>query len=245
MAQDEQATSPAINTPADSYAAATQTLRTTARWLITAAAGVGGVLVAGLGLKGFGSLNFTDWPRLVVAVASIVAALVAVGYMITRASRILTDEWITLAQLSLDDFQEKIRESETLRGLSDELLVYREELYGDVAEDIAGLYARLCATNHADRQRSVTSNAPAESAALRPAVAAVVQFANYYSTRERFKALNRQLAGAAAVVVVGVLVFGYTSNPSAPANSSTPPHTGAPVAPPTNSVDIPPLLPNR
>src|SRR6478735_3650820 len=105
MTQDDQVTPAAVNTAAGSYAAATQTLRTTVRWLITAAAGVGGALVAGLGLKGLGSLSFDDWPRLIAATVSMVAALASVGYMITRASRVLTDEWITLAQLNLEEFQ--------------------------------------------------------------------------------------------------------------------------------------------
>lgn len=236
MTQEELASPPAVNTAAASYAAATQTLRTTVRWLITAAAAVGGALVAGLGVKGLGPLSFNDWPRLTAATLGMVAALASVGYMITRASRILTDEWITLAQLSLAEFQAKVRESATLRGLFRELDDYKDELYADVADNIPELYARLQAANKVDRERpSQSFDAAKESAALRPAVGAVVQFANYYSTREKYKALNRQLAGAAGVVVIGMFAFGYATNLPVPNNPSSPPNNGAAASPPLPS----------
>jgi len=52
------------------------------------------------------------------------------------------------------------------------------------------------------------------SAALRSAADNVVQYANYFETRTRFKALGRQFAYAAVAIVVGVLLFAYAANPA-------------------------------
>src|SRR5690242_3919507 len=82
---------------AASYATATDNLRTAARWLLTAAAAAGAVLVAGVQLTSIGSLGPSDWPRLIAAAVGLAAGLGAVGYMIFQASLLLTDEWITLA----------------------------------------------------------------------------------------------------------------------------------------------------
>ena len=87
---------------AASYATATDNLRAAARWLLTAAAAAGGVLVAGLQLTGLGSLGADDWPRLLVACLGLAVGLGAVGYMVFQASLMLTDEWISLAQLDLE-----------------------------------------------------------------------------------------------------------------------------------------------
>jgi len=94
----------ASTVPAVTFAAATETLRSTARWLLTAAAGVGGLLIAGLQLTSLGSLSLTAW-RLWVGVGGVLLAVCGVAYLITRTSQLLTNEWITLAQLSVDDFQ--------------------------------------------------------------------------------------------------------------------------------------------
>ena len=69
------------------YAAATDNLRTATRWLLTAAAAAGAVMVAGLQLTSIGSLGLSDWPRLIAAGIGLAAGLGAVGYMVFRTSR--------------------------------------------------------------------------------------------------------------------------------------------------------------
>lgn len=91
------------------YAAATESLRSATKWLLAAAAGVAGLLVAGLQLGSLGKLSFNDWPRLVVAVIGLIIALVAVGAVIWKATALLADEWITLAQLTLKEFDERLK----------------------------------------------------------------------------------------------------------------------------------------
>ena len=58
---------PGDGSSAASYATATDNLRTAARWLLTAAAAAGAVMVAGVQLTSIGSLGLGDWPRLIAA----------------------------------------------------------------------------------------------------------------------------------------------------------------------------------
>ena len=214
--------------PAAGYAAATDHLRTATRWLLTAAAAAGAAMVAGVQLTSIGSLSLSDWPRLLAAGAGLATGLGAVGYMIFRTSRLLADEWITLAQLELEEFKRQLRDSRSRRdrqrGLAidriyEELQGYQDELYGGAAKSISDLYSRLIKANDAARE----SPDPARiktAADLRNAVDALVQAANYSYTRADFAVLRRRLAQASAVFVAGVVVFAYAANPPKPATGT-------------------------
>lgn len=212
------------------YAAATETLRATVRWLVTAAAAVGGALVAGLQLTGIGSLGRGDLPRLCVAVTGLAAALLAVGYMVLRASQILTDEWVTLAELDIEKFQGRARGNpksrrdrqrrQILDGLYSQLEFVQDELFASLAPDVSALYAKLMRANE-EARRDPGSVSAAAVGPLQQAASAVVEFANFYITRERLKQLRAQLGWAAAVTAVGVLVFAYAVSPPKPQVASS------------------------
>ena len=220
---------PGDTSSAASYATATDNLRTSARWLLTAAAGAGAVLVAGVQLTSIGSLGLGEWPRLVAAVAGLAAGLGAVGYMIWQASLLLTDKWITLTALEEQDVQrllwdpgrrrDKRRFEEVIR-IRAELDRYREEFFGSVAGSISDLYKRLSDANKKARESPCTEHAQT-AADLKRAVDTLVQAANYSYTRSGFAALRRRLAGAGAVFVVGIVVFAYAANPPKPAATGT------------------------
>src|SRR4051794_34018793 len=232
--------------PAAGYAAATENLRSATRWRRTAAAAAGAAIAAGLQLTSIGSLGTGDWPRLAAAAAGLAAALGAVGYMILRTSRLLADEWITLAQLEMDQFRTRLRVSGRRRDkqraaaidrIYDELQDCRDELYGSVAQSLSDLYSQLIAANDAARvgggsarafrwrRRPSQEQQQAQTAqAVRSAVDAVVQAANYSYTRSEFAALRRHLAWAGAVFTVSVVIFAYAANPPgrAPAGRTAP-----------------------
>jgi hypothetical protein len=214
------------SSPAAGYAAATDQLRTATRWLLTAAAAAGAAMVAGVQLTSIGSLSLSDWPRMTVAAAGLAAGLGAVGYMIFRTSRLLTDEWITLAQLELDGFKRQLRESTRHRDkrralaidrIYEELLSYQDELFGSVAESISDLYSRLIKANEAARVSPGPEHAKT-AADLRSAVDTLVQAANYSYTRADFAVLRKRLAQAGTVFAVGVVIFVYAANPPRPAS---------------------------
>jgi len=229
---------------AASYAAANENLRTATRWLLTAAAGAGAILVAGVQLTSIGSLGPGNWPRLAAAAGGLAAGLGAVGYMIFQASLLLTDKWITLAALELEEVKQLLwnsgrrrdkRRLEELRRIKDELQNYQDEFYGSVASSIPDLYSRLIEANR--KAREAPSADHAETAAdLRKAVDTLVQAANYSYTRSGFAALRRRLALAGVVFIAGIVVFTYTANPPKPtaAGTATVPAATAPkTAPPS------------
>ena len=146
------------------YAAATENLRSATRWLLAAAAAAGAAVAAGLQLTSIGSLGVHDWPRLAAAAAGLAGAVGAIGYMVLRTSRILADEWVTLAELELDQFKTRLRNSGRRRDkqraaaierIYEELQGYRDELYGAVAESITDLYSQFIKAN--DAARTVSS----------------------------------------------------------------------------------------
>jgi hypothetical protein len=207
--------------PAASYAMATDNLRAAARWLLTAVTAAGGVLVAGLQLTGLGSLGLGDWPRLLLACAGLTAGLGAVGYMVYQASLMLTDEWITLAQLDLEMISRQLagpgrrsdrRRLERIRKIRAELETYQDEFYGSVADSLSDLYRRLIDANRQARESPTPEHAKA-AADLREVVDTVAQAANYSYARSAFAALRTHLIWAGAVFVTGIVLFAYAANP--------------------------------
>ena len=214
---------------AASYATATDNLRAAARWLLTAAAAAGGVLVAGLQLTGLGSLGAGDWPRLLVACLALAVGLGAVGYMIFQASLMLTDEWITLAQLDLEMINRHLagpgrrrdrRRLERIKRIRGELENSQDEFYGSVASSIPDLYRRLIDANRQARQSPGAAHAKT-AAELKEVVDTLVQAANYAYARSAFAALRQRLIWAGTVFVAGIVVFAYAANPPAHAGRGT------------------------
>lgn len=207
-----------------SYADATEKLRSAAKWLMAAAAGVGGVLVAGLQLGSLGELSLQHWPRLVVAVTGLVLSLAGVGMVIYRAAALLTEDWITLSELNLEDFTRRLnRKGKPRKGDVDviyaDITAYSEELYGRVATSPEDLYRLMRETNREARARGAAHPPVVADSAIsaldhevREAVDAVIEFANYRRTRADFERLQHVLAMAAAVVLVGVVMFAIAAH---------------------------------
>lgn len=244
------------------YAAATENLRGAAKWLLAAAAGVAGLLVAGLQLGSLGHLTSNEVFRLVIALIGLTMALAGVALVVWRAGALLSDEWLTLGQLSSADFQGRLRALGTRSGASAiyvEMETYREELYGGVATSLGDLYSALVRTNEEMRSSVIADLEPrvmARAAEVRAAVKNVVDYANYRRTRARFDSLRCALGWGGSAVVVGLVIFAVASNPpiqtdktpdqpspstSVPASTTdskapaaiSPRPTGAPVPSPT------------
>lgn len=213
-----------VTTPGNrSYADATEKLRSAAKWLMTAAAGVGGVLVAGLQLGSLGELSLDHWQRLVIAVAGLALALGGVAVVVAHAGRLLTEDWITLGELSVEDFESRLNRKEDKFRKGDvatiyaDITSYGEELYGRVATSPEQLYHLLCEANRRARDIGGPSTTPASAAGvgdseIREAVNAVVEFANYRRTRADFERLQRVLAIATAAVLAGIVAFAIAAH---------------------------------
>lgn len=227
---------------ATGYAAATDKLRDAAKWLLAAAAGVGGVLVAGLQLGSLGDLGVDQWERLTVALLGLLVALAGAGAVIARAGTLLTEDWITLAELSLDDFRQRLNRRREPRGgdvdaIYAEIARYGEELYGEVATSPEELYHKLTAANARLRGRRLGDPpVPAQDAQhdhdLRAAAHRVVDYANYRRTRADFAALQRLLIAASVAVVTGVVLFAlatHTADPTCGHDGDAAATAGAPA----------------
>jgi hypothetical protein len=96
------------------YAAATGAIESTAKWLVTAFAGIGALIVGGLQLTSLGALDRTEWPRLAIAIVSFCVLVTAIGYLIRETSAIFLTDWVTLAELSDEAFNQEVRSGEIL-----------------------------------------------------------------------------------------------------------------------------------
>jgi hypothetical protein len=212
------------------YRDGTEGIRSAARWLATAFAGIGGVLVAGVPLTGLGetdvgSLSF--W----LALASVAVAVGALGYMIFSISRVFTAEFVSLAEFAMSSFPVttnrwmQTRRSTLLGEISRSINESRDELYGDVAETVATLSKQLAQANDTKR-RSDKGKVPGEGPTeLEAAAERVRDFANYELARRMFRALLPRLAFAGTIVVIGVAVYAFEIGHAPPA----PPSVSSPI----------------
>jgi hypothetical protein len=149
--------------------------------------------------------------------------------MVYQASLMLTDEWITLAQLDLEMIDRQLAGSRRprdqrrlgwIRQVRGELESSQDEFYGGVADSIADLYRRLIDANKRARESPSPEHAKA-AAALKDVVDTLAQAANYAYARLAFAALRRHLIAAGAVFVTGIVIFAYAANPAGSAAKST------------------------
>ena len=204
------------------YGARLEAVRSAARWLLAAAAGVAALLVGGLQLTGLGKLPFTSW-RLYVALAAAAATLLAIGYIIKTASIILTQEWLTLSDFTDEaaglstPWGRRSSASVSLKVVEDRLTNSRNELFGHAAPTLSEVHRLLQEAQASARQTNLDALAQKEanerSSYLRRTARDVVQAANYYYAIDLFHALRARLAWAAVVGIAGITVFAYAANP--------------------------------
>jgi hypothetical protein len=75
-------------------------LQDTAKWIVAAAAAVGGVLLAGLQLKDLGSIQDATTLRVAIALGGFGLALFGVGCVLVSAARVLATAGLTLSDLA-------------------------------------------------------------------------------------------------------------------------------------------------
>jgi ElaB/YqjD/DUF883 family membrane-anchored ribosome-binding protein len=162
-------------------------IQTTAKWLVTAFAATGAVLLAGLNLTNLGRLTSDDRVALAVAVIAAVTALVLVYLVILSASKVLTpssvtltdlkDRWIEATKAAAAEARTDMSDdelSELARG-SDPVLVTIDQISFSLFRglDVRTPVELNAALNQAYRERSVLTQTatratiPESAAALR------------------------------------------------------------------------------
>jgi hypothetical protein len=247
-------------TPGTYYGTATAALESTAKWLVTAFAALGALMIGGVQLTGIWDLDLWE-PRFIIAIACLGIGIAAVVYLIRKTSAIFMTEWVTLRRLSGEAFdrfamhpERAKKEQHKLNNVIKQVEAAKEELYGHVAGSIPELHRHLRIAN--EEAAKIASNEvqltwPDQGKVfekvfeLRNAARDVVECANYHRTRQQFDELKGRLWLAVATVTLCVLVFAYVTNlpPTSelvkvefvPTSNTTVPTTSSTTAGPTRS----------
>lgn len=209
-------------------------VRAAARWLISAFAAIGAILIAGLQVRAVGTLG-TDQPwRLTLALVTVCIALLAVGLVIVKASTVLIEPAITWNDLVYRETQalQKQIEGSALAAAGnhlrfDELLTTLEhggELQAvpftgprDLRQSLreARRVQDPSEAQHRDRIRQ-----------LEQAANNYLMYANDWRSAQLYDGLKRVLVPAGVVLALCVVGFSWAVTPETP----TTPQVTTPVA---------------
>jgi hypothetical protein len=190
-----------------STAAASQSLRDTAKWLVggvvTTAAGV----FAGSSLTSLGSLDLTnDRNRLIAAGVGILVGFTGLATILVLAIRVLERGSIT--------FRELCTRSDEFSKISTDLLTrYQSDMSRHGAADFKSYQAQIddayVAKNPSDEQKKILLQAPGLTAIISAD-------AGFQLVRRRFDCLIRGLILGSLLSIAGFGVFAWAANPPKP-----------------------------
>jgi hypothetical protein len=209
-------TSPQSGTSTERYRQAVALMRSTTKWLLTSAAALGAVLVAGVQFSDLGRLElWTPWFNL--ACLGMVLALTGVAIALWRASRQLVTYIDSYRDILLQGDEAARRAGlrvEMASGLVKAIEGEADFLYRGEAENLRELFGSLrAATGNLRQARSSHQGARAEQQAravleeLGAAANRVVDYADYWLTRAGFHELLWWLLAAGITIVAGTLLF--------------------------------------
>lgn len=201
------------------FRASTETLRETTKWLVAVFAALGSVLVAGLRFGDVGRLDLGTGPSY-LAIAGATFALIAIGYVLFSAGRVLVSQYYTLRQV-LQTAEEQEEKNKALPAqLSHEMIreIEREKDYlfsWTGAATLQELYRELRSTS--ERLVILRRDQPlaqqdeqrlrARRQELQDAMDGVADFADHWVTKERFRHLLWSVGVSAVAATVGIFLF--------------------------------------
>jgi hypothetical protein len=195
-------------------------MQDTTKWLLTAAAALGAVLLAGLQFSDLGRLR--PWGvAFTTALVGSGLALLGVGVILWRASRLLTfhiDSFReVLAEAEQAERRHGVRHAEMVSELINSVEGEAAFLYRGVAKDRRELFRELREVTQQLYQlrRTPASITPSQEELavkarvdeLSAATTRVVEYADYWLTRQDFRRLLWWLYGAGALIAVGIVMF--------------------------------------
>jgi hypothetical protein len=198
---------------AGAFSDAADRIRDSAKWLLTAFAGVGAVLAAGLPLADLGKLaSDRNDHRLQLAIAAIVAAELGIGIAIGAAASVINRSFVTLKWL-----KEKKRRRKNLDG--DSILLAGHD-------DVPQLYDKMTSALQAHREaveKWVTDPNETNSNAMKQRndvvyyydqiVMKVVQQASYRRLSRAYVWARVIMLFGAAVAAGGITLFAWAVRP--------------------------------
>jgi len=220
----------------DRLQATTETLRQTTKWILTVAAGLGSVLVAGLRFSDLGHISTSD-SRFWIASACVLIGLTAIGLVLWQASRLLIGSFDTLRELLVVKREAEKKTpslpAEVTNPLIRAIQEEREYLFGGVAGNLTDLYGRIRHASKDDRRaaatetlavaatggQAVSADTEAEAAAaaaqgsdlrgLKRTAGTVVDFANNWTTKRQFSKLLQIILIAVPILAFAIVGFAY------------------------------------
>jgi hypothetical protein len=202
---------------APSLRASASALRDTTRWIITAAAALASLLIAGLRFADIGRLSPAHgWYWLGIAGSGL--ALVSVGAIVWRASGVLTLRYRTFSEVLIDlERAEGVGVTAgTPRSLANAMLLENDYLLAGIASNMNNLWDQARSVNRRfvtgrpavrDEQRKVQ---------LDKAIERVMDFVDNWETERRFRTLLRTLVWSGVAAFIGMTVLatavGYAPN---------------------------------
>lgn len=196
-------------------AAAAQSLRDTAKWLVGGVVATAAGVFAGSSLTSLGSLDPTDdRQRLLLAIGSLLVGFVGLAIILVPAVLVLVRETKTFREIATPAQREK---AEIVRLRAALLERYRSQLPPGIASFDAYV-------SRVDEAFAREPKAAGDSELIARAVANFAIFnadAGFLFVRNRFKTLLLLLAPGAVVAIVGFGLFAWAANP--PPGKSAPP----------------------
>jgi len=205
----------------DQAAAATEQLRSTAKWLATALAAIAGALLTGLQLTSLGKAD-----KVWLAALGAGVALLATGWAIWRITRVLTPVTVLVSELPGLIGQQVVGDRTLLKTQGTQL----DEVIGKYEAEYDTNVAAWNAST-ADPGDAVKRAAAEASDARYAPLLNVVQFLRgmglFMRVKNEFNRAVSQVLFAGAMAVLGIGVFAYETSHKA---KGKPIHTTTPVA---------------
>ena len=202
---------------ASAMATAAQSLRDTARWMVGGVVGTAAGIFAGSSLTAFGSLDpVANMPRLVLAVAGLLAGFGALAVILHRAIAVLTRESMTFREIAAAG-HDNLPDWVTVRAKL--LERYRDRLPPGAASFAD--YVRLV-----DEARGTNPQTSATAQLLARAREDNTLFGadgSFLFVRARFERLVQALWRASPVAILGFALFAWAANPPKPDAPAAPP----------------------
>ncbi|MGW7278863.1 hypothetical protein ACWGIV_11265 [Streptomyces sp. NPDC054844] len=196
-------------------------IRAAARWLISAFAAIGALLVAGLQLQSVGTI--TEPLRLTIALGTVFLALLATGWVIIYASRVLIAPAMTW-----DDLVDRETSALTVRVQASSVHAIGSHTDADelLSELVAATQMRpapLTSPRELRRELRTARQTLAQSETdrnrervqvMEATAAACLNHSNSWQSRCRYKSLIKVLIPAGCLIALCVVGFAWASSPT-------------------------------
>lgn len=213
-------------TPSDWYRTANDMIRSAAKWVVAAGAGVGAALIAGSQLSSIGKLDVCapttlECARLPLSFLGAMVALVAVIYIVWRSVRILMPVVVPIDELAREWGNCPVRADVAFFKANPSVLGEDSPAALLAARDAAWqewekAEAALAATPNSVKVKEQVAQTKAAYASLDDSILTVTSLAQHLVLTSMFGRLMRDVLAATVVSALAIVTFAWAANPPTP-----------------------------